>query len=77
MAERRLKIDGASRSFLNREHGGVYGPNRFKGFLTRVSDIARMSGLRHPHRIVIAGHFLAHGMPDRPRVILPACGSTR
>ena len=44
---------------------------RLQGFLARVSDIGRMSGLRHSHRIVIAGHFSAQGMPHRPCVILP------
>jgi hypothetical protein len=44
---------------------------RPQGFLAGVSDIGRMSGLRHSHRIVTAGHFSAHGMPDRPCVILP------
>ncbi len=42
--------------------------------LVRVSDIGRVSGLRHSHCIVIAGHFSARGMPNRQCVMSSACG---
>src|SRR5215475_11708031 len=77
---RRSKVDdGTYRSGLGR--GPQSGQHR------RYNGSAATSGLgeRSPKvRIItlrqiipIEGHSLAHGMPDRPCVILSACGATR
>ena len=53
-AAERSKADWLS---LDHEHGGLYGPGAepVQGLLAGVSDIGRMSGLRHSLRIVECG----------------------
>jgi hypothetical protein len=51
-------------------------PGSLYGFLARLSESAKVSGLQHSDNIVSPAHFSAHGTYDRPALCLPRADPT-